>query len=93
MTDAFRDAELLADAAHLALSDPTVADDALAAYAQARDAALEPTFRLTRALGAFPPADRFVELQVELSRALDAEAQTLAERPLPDHRLLQPVAG
>ena len=37
-------------------------------------------YLLTRALAAFPPAHRFVELQGELGRALDTEAQELAAR-------------
>ena len=58
-----------------------------------RDRALAETFRLTRALGAFPPTDGFVELQGELGRALDTEAQELAARDAatptcrcPEHR-------
>ena len=51
---------------------------------QERNAALAPTFALTRALGAFPPAKEFLELQARLSRALDAEAISLAERPSTD---------
>jgi flavin-dependent dehydrogenase len=69
ITDAFRDAELLADAFD--------AGD-LATYERDRDAAVAETFRLTRELGAFPGPARFVELQTELSRALDAEAADLA---------------
>jgi len=81
MTDAFRDAELLADAAAIALTDPSQEAAALAAYGRERDAALAETFRITRALGEFPPAAQFVELQAELSRALDTEARALADRP------------
>jgi len=90
MTDAFRDAELLAEAVTLALADPAYEADAMAAYGRGRDAALAETFRLTRALGAFPPTARFVELQAELSRALDAEAQALAAVPMPEYDV--PVA-
>ena len=42
ITDAFRDAELLAGAAHRLLSDPATERDALAAFEQQRDAALAP---------------------------------------------------
>ena len=41
------------------------------------------TFRLTRELAAFPAPTRFVELQVELSEALEREALMLASRPAP----------
>ena len=85
MTDAFRDAELLAEAADRALTDPAVEAAAMAAYGRTRDAALAETFRITRALGAFPPAARFVELQAELGRALDVEAQALMARPMHQH--------
>jgi len=78
ITDAFRDAELLATAAHHALGDAHHERTALTAYETARDRASAETFRLTRALGAFPPPERFAELQTELSRALDIEALELA---------------
>ena len=81
ITDAFRDAELLAEAADVALRDPQREQTVLAAYETARDRAIAETFRLTRALGAFPPPERFAELQTELSRALDTEALELAARP------------
>ena len=81
ITDAFRDAELLARAADLALSGLSAWSATLSMYERERKALLTPTFRITRALGAFPPPDRFVELQTELGRALDAEAEALAIRP------------
>jgi flavin-dependent dehydrogenase len=83
ITDAFRDAELLADALDAALSGAAPEREALADYGSARDAALRDTFRLTRELTRFPDPSRFVELQVELSEALDREAQELASRPAP----------
>jgi 2-polyprenyl-6-methoxyphenol hydroxylase-like FAD-dependent oxidoreductase len=89
MTDAFRDAELLAEAADRALTDPRREAAAMATYGRERDAALAETFRITRALGAFPPAARFVELQAELGRALDVEAQALMARPM--HKYDVPV--
>ena len=82
ITDAFRDAELLADALTAALEGDTEAD-ALGGYQAARDAALRDTFRLTRELTAFPAPSRFVELQIELSEALEREALMLASRPAP----------
>lgn len=83
ITDAFRDAELLADALHEALSGTVSQHEALAGYGAARDAALRDTFRLTRELTRFPNPRRFVELQVALGEALDREAQELASRPAP----------
>ncbi|HEU5242388.1 MAG TPA: FAD-dependent monooxygenase, partial [Ornithinibacter sp.] len=80
MTDAFRDADLLAAATDRALRDPSEEAAAMRGFEEERDRALAETFRLTRALGAFPPPERFVELQAELGRALDTEAQELAAR-------------
>jgi len=84
MTDALRDAELLAVAADRALRSP-VREEAhhLEAYQAARDEALAPCLRITTALSAFPGSDRFVELEYELSRVLDEEARRLAARPVP----------
>ncbi len=81
ITDAFRDAELLADALHSALPDPTSEQAALAEYQERRDDALAEVFGLTRELTRFPDTTRFVELQIELSEALDREAQLLASLP------------
>ena len=47
ITDAFRDAELLAAAVHGALRDPAEEGAALAAYQSARDQALDDVFRVT----------------------------------------------
>jgi 2-polyprenyl-6-methoxyphenol hydroxylase-like FAD-dependent oxidoreductase len=78
ITDAFRDAELLATAIDRSLRDPADEHTAMAAYADRRAAALRETFDLTRALASFPPPDRFVELQIQLSEALEREADLLA---------------
>jgi flavin-dependent dehydrogenase len=83
ITDAFRDAELLAEALHTALLDPVHEADALAEYQDRRDDALTEVFALTLALSRFPDTTRFVELQIELSEALDREAQLLASLPAP----------
>jgi len=83
ITDAFRDAELLADAIASVLAGETGEARSLSAYAAAREAALAETLRLTRALAAFPDPTRFVELQMELSDALEREASELASRPAP----------
>jgi 2-polyprenyl-6-methoxyphenol hydroxylase-like FAD-dependent oxidoreductase len=86
MTDAFRDAELLAEAADATLRGATAEDTAMRRYERQRDLALAPTFDLTRRIGAFPPPAQFLELQVRLSRALDVEAAALAARPAPAGR-------
>jgi 2-polyprenyl-6-methoxyphenol hydroxylase-like FAD-dependent oxidoreductase len=85
ITDAFRDAELLANAVDAALRsrDPGCALDALTAYQLRRDTAIRETFDITRALSAFPSPERFVELQIQLSDALEREAQDLAALPFP----------
>ncbi|RYP85362.1 NAD(P)/FAD-dependent oxidoreductase [Nocardioides guangzhouensis] len=91
ITDAFRDAELLAEALHDVLEgadEPT----SLGQYAAARDAALAETFDLTRALARFPHPARFVELQMQLARALDREATALASRPVPAGLVAAPAA-
>ena len=81
MTDAFRDAELLAIQVDRVLSGSASEGEALAAYQHERDVSLARTFALTRELAAFPPVDRFVELEAELARALDEEATALAALP------------
>jgi len=81
MTDAFRDAELLAVAISSALRDPGSEATALAGYEHARNAALRETFDLTRALADFPPQSRFLELQMRFAEALDREAHLLASMP------------
>jgi len=83
MTDALRDAELLADSAHRALSGLEDEAAAWAAYQSERDAASDEIFALTRAIGAFPHPEALLELQGRLAEALDREAQALAQRPDP----------
>jgi flavin-dependent dehydrogenase len=75
ITDAFRDAELLAGAIDDQLRGR--APD-LSAYETARDAALRETFDLTCAMSRYPGLDEFVALQKRLSRALEVEADQLA---------------
>ncbi|MGH3458302.1 NAD(P)/FAD-dependent oxidoreductase [Aeromicrobium sp.] len=81
ITDAFRDAELLADAADAFLRHTMTESAAMAVYERERDSSIQQVFALTRALGAFPSKAEFLELQTRLSSALDVEAQALAERP------------
>jgi 2-polyprenyl-6-methoxyphenol hydroxylase-like FAD-dependent oxidoreductase len=83
ITDAFRDAELLADHVGQLLRGEVPEPAALAAYQAERDDALAPIFELTWQLAQLPPVERFIELQKQLAALIDAEARWLAERPLP----------
>jgi len=83
ITDAFRDAELLAQAIDRSLRGVTEEREALATYQRQRDAALRETFDLTCALARFPEPERFVALQKRLSRAIEAQAELLASMPAP----------
>jgi 2-polyprenyl-6-methoxyphenol hydroxylase-like FAD-dependent oxidoreductase len=88
ISDAFRDAELLAAALDRTLTGAAEEATALAAYQRQRDQALREVFELTCQLGAYPPVARFVELQKQLSAAIDRQAAALAARPVPGERLL-----
>ncbi|GLY96183.1 NAD(P)/FAD-dependent oxidoreductase [Actinoplanes sp. NBRC 103695] len=70
MTDAFRDAELLARNL-----------DNLPEYERLRDAAAAEVFAITRDMTRFPEPARFTELQRRLGRVLDEEATMLAALP------------
>jgi 2-polyprenyl-6-methoxyphenol hydroxylase-like FAD-dependent oxidoreductase len=87
ITDALRDAELLATAAHewlsLAPLDERVERRAMGSYQRARDASIADVFAITDALTKFPHPDRFVALQRDLGAAIDREAEWLAARPAP----------
>ena len=89
ISDALRDAELLAVALDQALgagkSEETAA---IACYQEQRDQALREVFEITCRLGAYPPVPAFIELQKQLSAAIDTEAAVLAARPIPGERLL-----
>ena len=63
----------------------------MAGYAQERDEAIAETFAITRAIGALPEPNRFLELEMQLARALDREAQQLG--PLTDLRGLNGRRG
>jgi flavin-dependent dehydrogenase len=82
ISDAFRDAELLAAHLDAALRGRADEQAALGAYQQHRDAALADIFDLTCALGAFPPVPEFIDLMGRLGRAVDVEADSLATRPI-----------
>jgi flavin-dependent dehydrogenase len=82
ISDAFRDAELLAVALDRALG-ATAEAAALAGYQQQRDQALREVFEITCRLAAYPPVPTFVELQKQLGAAIDREAAALAAWPVP----------
>jgi flavin-dependent dehydrogenase len=88
ISDAFRDAELLAVALDQALGADAEEATALAAYQQQRDQALAEIFELTCRLAAYPPVPAFIELQKQLGAAIDREAAALAARPVPGERVL-----
>jgi 2-polyprenyl-6-methoxyphenol hydroxylase-like FAD-dependent oxidoreductase len=88
ISDAFRDAELLATALDLALTGGAEEAAGLAGYQRQRDEALREVFELTCQLAAYPPVPRFIELQKQLSTAIDRQAAALAARPVPVERLL-----
>jgi 2-polyprenyl-6-methoxyphenol hydroxylase-like FAD-dependent oxidoreductase len=81
ITDAFRDAELLARAIDRWLSEQEAESGALAGYQEERDRAIGTIFGITRALTEFPGVERFVGLQKQLSDAIEIEAETLAGQP------------
>lgn len=81
LSDAYRDAELLATALGQVMRGDLDPDTALAGYQRQRDRALRRVFDLTVALAGYPPVPEFVLLQKQLARALDAEASELAARP------------
>ena len=81
ITDAFRDAELLARSIAATVLDDIPENDAMAAYQHARDDALADIFEVTCRLSQFPPVDEFVALQKELSALVDTEAASLAALP------------
>jgi len=81
ISDAFRDAELLAEAVHGALLGVVTEACAFAGYQATRDRMLADIFDITCALSEFPPPERFLALQRDLGRAVDTEAAELADRP------------
>ena len=91
ISDAFRDAELLAVALDQALRADAEETAALARYQQQRDQALREIFEITCRLAAFPAVPTFIELQKQLGAAIDKEAAALAARPVPGTCLLATV--
>jgi len=88
ISDAFRDAELLAAAVDQALGAGAEETAALALYQQQRDQALREIFEITCRLAAYPAVPAFIELQKQLSAANDKEATALACWPIPGERFL-----
>jgi flavin-dependent dehydrogenase len=88
ISDAFRDAELLAVAVDQALGAGREERAALACYELQRDQALREIFEITCRLAAYPAVPDFIELQKQLSAAIDKEAAQLASWPIPGERLL-----
>ena len=87
ISDAFRDAELLAVALDQALAGDSEEAAALGRYEQNRDLALREIFEITCSLAAYPPVPTFIELQKQLAAAIDTEAAALAARSVPGDRL------
>jgi flavin-dependent dehydrogenase len=81
ISDAFRDAELLARRLGGALHGETTEAEALAAYADERHRALAPLFDVTCRLAAFPDSDEFTALQKRLSDLIEDESAWLASMP------------
>jgi flavin-dependent dehydrogenase len=88
ISDAFRDAELLAVALDQALRGAVEEPTALAGYQRQRDQALREIFDITCRLAAYPPVPAFIDLQKQLGAAIDKQAAALAARPVPGERLL-----
>jgi 2-polyprenyl-6-methoxyphenol hydroxylase-like FAD-dependent oxidoreductase len=82
ISDAFRDADLLATALDAGLRGDAPMEEALAAFGRQREAARREIFAITCALSAFPPVPEFQALQRRLSAAIEDEASALAARPV-----------
>jgi len=88
LSDAYRDAELLAGALDQTLRGATEECTALAGYQHRRDYALRQIFDLTCDMASYPPVADFVDLQKQLSTAIDIEAAAVAATPVPGSRAL-----
>jgi flavin-dependent dehydrogenase len=82
ITDAFRDAELLASHLASALGGESSEASAMASYEADRQLWLQPIFELTCRMASFPPVAEFSDLQRELSVLFELEAEWLSSRPL-----------
>ena len=83
ITDAFRDAELLAAAVGAWLRGAQPETVAMHRYAIEREAGLRPIFDITNALAGWPGPEEFFGLQKDLNRLLDVEAERLASASPP----------
>jgi 2-polyprenyl-6-methoxyphenol hydroxylase-like FAD-dependent oxidoreductase len=81
ITDAFRDAELLAAAVSQWLQGAQPETVSLHRYAAEREASLRPIFDVTNALAGWPGPQKFFELQKDLNWLRDVEAERLASAP------------
>ena len=81
ITDAFRDAELVAAAVGKWLRAGQSEAVVLHTYAAQREALLRPIFDVTNALAGWPGVERFFGLQKDLNRLFDFEAERLASAP------------
>jgi flavin-dependent dehydrogenase len=90
ISDAFHHAEFLAVALDRALGASAEEEEAaaLAGYQQQRNQALREIFEITCRLAAYPPVPTFIELQKQLSGAIDRQSAALAARPVPGERRL-----
>jgi flavin-dependent dehydrogenase len=83
ISDAYRDAELLAVALDRTLRGEADEATALSTYERQRDEALRDIFDITCAMAGYPAVEEFVELQRRLAHAIDVEAVDAAARPIP----------
>ena len=81
ISDAFRDADLVAEAVHGWFSGAIREQEAMQRYDGARTLAIREIFAITRELTTFPGVSRFAALQRRLSQAIEREALELAARP------------
>jgi flavin-dependent dehydrogenase len=91
ISDAYRDAELLAVALSDILRGHAEEITGLAEYQRQRDEAMREVLDLTVALAGYPPVPQFVQLQKQLSRALDTEAAQLHRKDLRVRRRTNPT--
>lgn len=78
ISDALRDATLLARSIDRILTGGCDEQTALADYAAEQHRLMREIFDLTLRFVEFPPAEQFIELQVELSRAIERQAEAAA---------------
>jgi flavin-dependent dehydrogenase len=84
ISDAFRDADILAGHLDAVLRGRADERAALGAFQRYRDAAVADIFDVTCALGTFPPVTGLADLMRRLGRAVDTEAAALAAAGNPE---------